>query len=125
MQCPACRQGLVALELDAVEVDWCAGCGGVWLDRGELELLHENPRVSAEFLSRLKPAAGSGHPSRKCPICSARLAPVQSAWNPDVTLDECPKRDGLWFDRDELARTLGAGGSSDRIRIFLQSIFKK
>ena len=37
--CPACGQPLIALELEGVEIDYCAACGGVWLDAGELRTL--------------------------------------------------------------------------------------
>lgn len=38
-QCPFCSKALVALQYDhsGVEVDICAACGGIWLDKGEME----------------------------------------------------------------------------------------
>lgn len=40
MICPKCHdQVLVVVDRDGIEVDYCGGCRGVWLDRGELEKL--------------------------------------------------------------------------------------
>ena len=42
MQCPQCSQSpLVISERQGVEIDYCARCRGVWLDRGELDKLIE------------------------------------------------------------------------------------
>ena len=35
--CPVCKEPMLVLELDTVEIDHCARCGGTWLDAGELE----------------------------------------------------------------------------------------
>lgn len=40
MKCPICKeQPLVISERQGVEIDYCAQCRGVWLDRGELDKL--------------------------------------------------------------------------------------
>jgi hypothetical protein len=38
--CPKCNSVLDPVRASDVEVDVCSGCGGVWLDRGELEKLY-------------------------------------------------------------------------------------
>ena len=42
---------MVILELNEVEIDFCTGCNGIWLDSGELDLLLED----AEERGTLKP----------------------------------------------------------------------
>ena len=37
MKCPNCEQLLLITERQNVEIDYCPGCRGVWLDRGELD----------------------------------------------------------------------------------------
>lgn len=38
MQCPVCTdKTLVMSERQGIEIDYCPGCRGVWLDRGELD----------------------------------------------------------------------------------------
>ena len=39
MDCPACKEAMITLELEEVEIDYCPDCGGIWLDAGELGVL--------------------------------------------------------------------------------------
>lgn len=41
MKCPACDDNLVMAERQGIEIDYCPGCRGVWLDRGELDKIIE------------------------------------------------------------------------------------
>ena len=41
MQCPSCGQDLIMSERQGIEIDFCLGCRGVWLDRGELDKIIE------------------------------------------------------------------------------------
>lgn len=50
-RCPKCGAQLQRRELHGVEVDECPGCGGIWLDQGELEELAR--RESEGWLGRL------------------------------------------------------------------------
>jgi uncharacterized protein len=46
MRCPACDMAMLTSQYrEGVEIDWCARCRGVWLDRGELDKLLD--RLSA------------------------------------------------------------------------------
>ena len=47
MKCPNCEETLVMTERQAVEIDYCPKCRGVWLDRGELDKIIERSGVSA------------------------------------------------------------------------------
>jgi uncharacterized protein len=47
MDCPACpNTKLVMTERQAVEIDYCPSCRGVWLDRGELDKIIEKSAAS-------------------------------------------------------------------------------
>jgi Zn-finger nucleic acid-binding protein len=40
MKCPVCKTpDLLMSEREGIEIDYCATCRGVWLDRGELDKL--------------------------------------------------------------------------------------
>ena len=39
MRCPRCRMLMVTFRRHGINIDQCTGCGGVFLDRGELEQL--------------------------------------------------------------------------------------
>ncbi len=43
MVCPKCGAKLHEVELGGVKVDQCAGCGGLFFDKGEVELLTGQP----------------------------------------------------------------------------------
>ena len=48
MRCPKCPDAvLVMTERQAVEIDYCPLCRGVWLDRGELDKLVERSALLA------------------------------------------------------------------------------
>lgn len=56
MQCPVCTdKTLVMSERNGIEIDYCPGCRGVWLDRGELDKIIE--RSAAEQHPAAAPAA--------------------------------------------------------------------
>lgn len=39
MKCPKCNGNLSERTYEKVNIDQCADCGGIWLDKGELEQL--------------------------------------------------------------------------------------
>jgi len=49
MRCPVCADtDLLMTERHGVEIDYCPGCRGVWLDRGELDrILERSNEMSA------------------------------------------------------------------------------
>jgi len=51
MKCPKCGMDLKEIELHGVTVDQCANCGGVFLDKGELDRLeHHEEGVMSRVL---------------------------------------------------------------------------
>ena len=54
MNCPACKNAMITLELADVEIDHCVHCGGIWLDGGELELLMDAPQKARELLDSFR-----------------------------------------------------------------------
>jgi hypothetical protein len=51
MKCPKCGMDLQTLVRGSVEIDTCFGCGGVWLDVGELEQIIAYDRPKEHGLS--------------------------------------------------------------------------
>jgi hypothetical protein len=39
IKCPRCGSNMTEITIEHVKVDRCSGCGGVFLDKGELEML--------------------------------------------------------------------------------------
>ncbi len=67
MRCPKCPDAvLVMTERQAVEIDYCPLCRGVWLDRGELDKLVERsalaePPRAAVSQHASPPSSGQRH----------------------------------------------------------------
>lgn len=103
MDCPVCKNAMITMELADVEIDYCTGCEGIWLDEGELELLLGNGGKSKALISSFNRAPEHGEKQRKCPICDKRMEQVTvDKGEPALLVDRCARGDGLWFDRGEL-----------------------
>ena len=141
MDCPVCKEAMVVMELNDVEVDHCLGCRGIWFDAGELELLLEPQDASSapeadnisrgreDLLALIKAGAGVRERKRKCPICRGKMEKVVCGRRtdaggrtpdgivmdvPGVIIDRCVHNHGLWFDDGEL-RTLVETASSGEV----------
>jgi Zn-finger nucleic acid-binding protein len=103
MDCPACKNAMITLELEDVEIDYCTDCGGIWLDAGELEQLLNEPDKAKSLLDSFRIDSASGEKIRKCPICDKKMQKiVVGSSKPVLLIDKCRKGDGLWFDKGEL-----------------------
>ena len=102
MICPLCKEPMVVLELDQVEIDFCVNCGGIWLDSGELELLLESKTEREKLMSSFKEATSTKEKSYPCPICGKRMSKILVGENEKVLVDKCRKEHGIWFDKGEL-----------------------
>lgn len=112
MICPICKEMLVILEVQGVELDMCHDGHGMWFDRDELRQLFlgtaapENLLELEERLERL-PHREKGVKPRKCPRCMRKMWHVAQPGDGErIILDACPEGDGLWFDQGELEAIL-------------------
>ncbi|MBK7228714.1 MAG: zf-TFIIB domain-containing protein [Ignavibacteriales bacterium] len=117
MNCPACKNPMIILELNQVEIDYCNSCKGIWLDSGELELIFSNSdqkSVSESFISK------SDHQEvgRRCPNCKKKMEKVEFE-NSGIILDRCSNNHGLWFDNGELKSLLKTSADSNNKMIDL------
>jgi hypothetical protein len=51
--CPVCQETMTRLALPNQEVEWCRGCGGMWLDAKEA--LERPGPASSAAISRVPP----------------------------------------------------------------------
>jgi len=126
MDCPACSDAMITLELADVEIDHCLGCGGIWLDAGELELLMDDRRKAEGLLASFRESPSQKEAPRKCPICDKKMAKiVVGQTQPMLLIDKCRRGDGLWFDRGELQDILQRGqlDPDSRIQKLLADMF--
>lgn len=52
MHCPKCGESLHTVHYGAIEIDRCFGCGGLWLDDGELEKVLEQEKAQNRSIFR-------------------------------------------------------------------------
>jgi Zn-finger nucleic acid-binding protein len=102
MLCPVCKNPMVVLELDQIEIDHCLHCGGIWLDAGELELLLETEEDRTRLKNLLIEENSAKEKKYPCPICSKKMNKVFVGEEKKILIDKCKKNHGLWLDKGEL-----------------------
>lgn len=125
MNCPVCNDPMLILELNQVEIDSCFNCGGIWLDKGELEILIENEVERKKLLDSFKLHNKVKEKKLKCPACRKKMLKVETG-NTNTIIDKCPNEHGIWFDKGELEKVLHSASlkNDDQIIILLKEIFK-
>jgi Zn-finger nucleic acid-binding protein len=106
--CLKCTAVLDKTRLGDVEVDYCRECGGLWLDRGELERIVRMTRNAAEVVKVLRrkliplPTAAPepSELSDACPACArSTMREVAIA---GLHIDYCTDCEGIFLDKGEL-----------------------
>ena len=136
MICPVCKYAMIVVEYRNIELDYCHNCKGVWFDSGELELLLksqglEEPRAFFNGTLNSQEAISSER-KRKCPICGRKMRKTAIGGQPEIFIDVCPGKHGLWFDGGEVAQMIKrlAGerppkhDSRGHVTSFLKEIFE-
>lgn len=102
-----------------VEIDHCKGCGGTFLDHGELEKIQIAARKTTSKIQapsreqRVWARAQShayvvGQEPREepaplvCPACGGEMAERDWGFGSEVTIDTCIECRGVWLDFGEL-----------------------
>jgi uncharacterized protein len=106
MICPACKKDMIVVEHSNVELDYCLNCHGVWFDSDELELLLkclklDTPDLMLSHILGLEEAA-TAEKKLRCPICRRKMKKTTIGDRPEILIDACTRKDGLWFDGGEI-----------------------
>ena len=127
MDCPVCKEPMIVLELDEVEIDYCISCRGKWLDAGELELLLEDSEEKDNLLSSFEKDKKIKEKRRKCPICLKKMEKVLCGTDNKIRIDKCRKNDGIWFDEGELREIIKMGSfdKNNKVLNLLKDMFGK
>jgi Zn-finger nucleic acid-binding protein len=122
MNCPACKNPMVILELNQVEIDYCTACKGIWLDNGELDLIFSNSDHK-EIAKSFSVKNDFDEIKRRCPICKKKMDKLEFE-NTSIVLDSCTNNHGLWFDNGELKAILkSAEEKNNKMIDLLKEIF--
>lgn len=100
MKCIVCKDEMIFKDMKNVEIDVCPGCGGTWLDGGELKELTGFDIGVGRLLS-----------CYKCEIT------MQTKMVRGVEIDICPKCSSIWLDGGELMELAGLDYNAGRIII--------
>ena len=113
--CIKCGQPMRPRMLETVEVDCCAGCGGLWLDQGEIQQLgrYFDPGASGEpeakaasspYRTSQPPVISTRSPlEAPCPACGGKLS--EAAFESFV-IESCTACEGIFLDPGELERAM-------------------
>ncbi len=124
MICPSCKNQLIILEFNKVEIDYCTECSGIWLDSGELELLSGKSHHEG-IIENFHITDSGTEKKRKCPLCNKRMNKYFYGNDKELLVDICKKEHGIWFDKNELSLILSKldKSVSNEISNFLNDIF--
>lgn len=92
--CPRCGTALTMSERQGIEIDYCAQCRGVWLDRGELDKIID--RAAADLTRAAPPPA----PAQPAGGWTQPVAAPPPAYHPDHSAPWTPRQSG-WRDDDD------------------------
>lgn len=112
--CIKCGETLQPLEVVGVEIDCCGGCGGIWLDEGEVKALAAQPAETAAKVSMFEQDAGGQFTptdpgvsaealAKPCPACGGKL--THALFGP-TAIEHCNGCHGIFVDRGELDKAM-------------------
>lgn len=110
VQCPSCHVQLVQRELGQVSVDECPECGGIWFEKGELDLAKDSVDEDLNWLDFKVWKSGeltADLTSSHCPSCGKRTM-VLTCGETGVSVDYCDACQGSWLEKGEFEKLIAA-----------------
>ena len=105
MKCPRCKVSLQKNEMADITTDVCPKCHGVFLDRGELNMLATGMKGDVEYCSIDEEWHKDRFPVRRCPKCvDAEMRKVNLLRFSDLIFDYCESCGGFYLDKSEIPR---------------------
>ncbi|MGC4114549.1 MAG: phospholipid scramblase-related protein [Myxococcales bacterium] len=105
-RCPACSALLFRRVFSSVEVDGCPACGGIWLDKGELQSLARDSAALRAMERTFVPGSQANKPERTnlCPRCQAPLTQFEFDAFRGIRLDRCKTCGGLFMEQGKAGK---------------------
>jgi len=103
LKCPVCpEKELVQHDENGTAVDYCEGCGGIWLAKGELNKIVHPHEGDLEFCTQENSEDGV-QTQLGCPVCeNEKLVKDNFIEFSDIKLEYCNKCEGIWLEKGEL-----------------------
>ncbi|MBN1864204.1 MAG: zf-TFIIB domain-containing protein [Victivallales bacterium] len=103
LNCPRCEDiKLIRKNFEGTPVELCEECGGIWLNKGDLNKIAHPISGDIEYCSQENPGR-KGPSTLECPVCKGvQLARANFIEFSDIMLDVCPECHGIWLDKGEL-----------------------
>lgn len=110
MKCPNCDGKLEPKTFKKVRIDECDSCHGLWFDRDELKRAKDSTDEDLRWLdfdifenktNKYTKSAGA----KICPKDENSLE-KHTYSNSKVTIDVCPRCEGVWLDHDEFEKII-------------------
>lgn len=101
--CPSCGQEMKEYIADDITTDVCEACGGVFLDKTELNTVATGIAGDIEALSVDNDLNSKEFPGRACPKCPGQpMRKVNLLRVSDILFDYCPLCGGFFLDKDKV-----------------------
>lgn len=110
-KCPKCESDLNLKVIGSIEVDECESCKGIWFDKGELTEAKDLADPNLNWLDfeiwKHEDKFTSKQGALKCPTCSVPTVGIEYG-DTGVNVDYCKNCQGVWLEKDELPKIIGA-----------------
>lgn len=104
MQCLKCNADMSTRAVEGVEVDQCAGCGGLWFDLREHDYLREKRGAAVVSLDSGDPTQSAAQNEKRdiaCPRCGVGMVKLSHHEQTHIDYEQCATCGGAFFDAGE------------------------
>jgi Zn-finger nucleic acid-binding protein len=109
MKCPKCgTETMQQFLVQAVALERCSSCSGIWFDARELSQLLEQDARQVALLRRGSVNQQLEGKKGFCPRDGSELLRVYSSINRSVIIDACADCRGIWLDGGEFEKLFSA-----------------
>lgn len=126
IKCPGCSALMKKEEMPDLTIDECPKCGGIFLDKDELNILSTGMAGDIEINSTAGINLDDIYPDRSCPVCKdKKMKKVNLLEYTDLIFDYCPDCQGFYLDKNELdtmnqkLKEIHESGSSQEFRDYI------
>ncbi len=103
LACPSCYTAMQEIAEPDISIDQCPKCEGIFLDKGELNILAAVMSRDVEYFPIDEELHKNTFPTRICPKCSNQaMRKINLLTLSDLIFDFCPTCEGFFLDVGEL-----------------------